>query len=55
MNTANLHLIPGLIGGFVGAGAAASVTGDVWPDAVIAVAFPGRRSRSAALQVPPKP
>ena len=39
---ANLHLIPGIIGGITGALAATNVTGDKWSDAAIGIAFPGR-------------
>ena len=51
----NLHLIPGIIGGVCGAIAATTVQGDKWPDAAIAVAFPGRIvdgvPREAGVQV----
>ena len=50
---AHLHLIPGLLGGLVSALASLGVTGDLWPDAAISAAFPGRGTRSAALQVYP--
>jgi ammonia channel protein AmtB len=50
---ANLHLIPGLIGGIVGALAATGVTGEHWPDEAVAVAFPGRGARSPSEQVTP--
>ena len=47
---ANLHLIPGLIGGLVGTFAAFGVHGENWPAEAIAFAFPGRGSRSATDQ-----
>jgi ammonium transporter Rh len=47
---ANLHLIPGIIGGVASAIAATQVSGAAWPPEAIATAFPGRGSRSASTQ-----
>ena len=48
---ANLHLIPGLMGGVVGAIASSAVYGEHWPAEAIAFAFPGRGDRTASQQV----
>ena len=47
---ADLHLMPGIIGGIVSAIAATQVTGSSWPAEAIASAFPGRGMRSPSTQ-----
>lgn len=47
---ADLHLMPGIVGGIASAIAATGVTGDAWPSSAIASAFPGRGDRSPTTQ-----
>lgn len=47
---ADLHLIPGIVGGVASAIAAAGVGGAAWPAAAVAAAFPLRGDRAAATQ-----